>query len=491
MKKSVFAKYLKVFFLIIFISFIILGAIISSITIKNVSLQKDDNARKLCIELTNYLEPEIKRYYPASTSLKQYTASNYSNLNTMINVIADTADVDFVLMIVDLDGNVLVSSKNYYDGKISDEDLINMLNADEKKFFYERKLFSDMDVTYKIFSEPLNYNNETVGLVLSCYDMNSMSQLSFEIIKAIILTSLWVIIAGFIIVYILSEKITKPLKEMSKATKKLAMGNFNSQIEVKGDDEISELTEAFNKMAKSLAETDQMKSNFIASVSHDLRTPMTTISGFIDGILSGAIPKEQEEYYLNIIKQEIKRLSRLVTDLLEISKLEAGSRTFEYSIFDICEMMRIIVITFENVIDNKKLNVEFNTTSENIMVNSDRDCIYRILYNICDNAIKFSKEEGLLRINIKEIGNKVTISVYNEGIGIQKDELDHIFERFYKSDKSRGMDKSGTGLGLYIAKTMLDNLDGDISVESEYEKYCEFTVKLNIHNTEENNNDKN
>ena len=205
---------------------------------------------------------------------------------------------------------------------------------------------------------------------------------------------------------------------------------------------------------------------------------MTAISGFIDGILDGAIPPEKQNYYLGIVAQEVRRLSRLVSQLLDISRMEAGNRKFEKTSFDICEMARIILLSFEAKIEEKKLDVEFNASSDRLFVMSDKDAINQVLYNLCDNAVKFSREGGKYIINIDERGQKVFVSVYNEGEGISEDDLPHVFDRFYKSDKSRGLDKTGVGLGLYIVKTIMDNLGENISVESVRGEYCRFEMSL-------------
>jgi len=232
-------------------------------------------------------------------------------------------------------------------------------------------------------------------------------------------------------------------------------------------------------MAESLENLETMRNTFVANVSHDLRTPMTTITGFIDGILAGAIPPDKHEYYLGIISTEVKRLSRLVASLLDISRMQAGDRKFTLAPFDICEMARQIIISFEQKIDQKRLEIEFECDQDNITVNADRDAIYQILYNICDNAVKFSIEGGVLRITLihyKE--KKILVSVYNEGQGIPPEDLPFVFERFYKSDKSRGLDKSGVGLGLFISKTIINAHHQEMWVKSKYGKNCEFCFTL-------------
>ncbi len=251
------------------------------------------------------------------------------------------------------------------------------------------------------------------------------------------------------------------------------------RVPVKGRDEVAELAVAFNNMAESLNNYDTMRNTFMSNVSHDLRTPMTSISGFIDGILDGVIPPEKHEYYLGLVSAEVKRLSRLVSTLLDISRIQAGERKFTMTGFDICEMGRQILISFEQKIDEKHLDVSFLCDEEKLLVTADRDAIYQILYNLCDNAVKFSAEGGALRIEIRRQKNrKVLISVYNEGQGISPADIPYVFDRFYKSDKSRGLNKSGVGLGLFIAKTIVEAHREKIWVESEYGKDCCFNFTL-------------
>ena len=216
----------------------------------------------------------------------------------------------------------------------------------------------------------------------------------------------------------------------------------------------------------------------MASVSHDLRTPMTTISGFIDGILSGAIPDDQHDYYLGVISGEVHRLSRLVSQLLDISRLESGDRKFNFVDFDVAEVSRLILLSFEQKIDQKKLDVEFNSDEDYMFVNADKDAIYQIIYNLCHNAIKFSNEGGKFAINITRIsGKKIKVSIFDEGQIIAPDDAKHVFDRFYKTDKSRGLDKSGVGLGLYICKTIID-AHGEGIHHEPHENGCEFWFTL-------------
>ena len=260
---------------------------------------------------------------------------------------------------------------------------------------------------------------------------------------------------------------------MSRAAREYAAGKFDVRVPVKGNDEISDLAIAFNNMADALSGVETQRSSFLANVAHDLRTPMTTIAGFIDGILAGAIPQEKQAYYLELIASEVRRLSRLVSSLLDITRIQAGERKFTSVAFDICEMARQILISFEKSIDEKKLNVEFLTDEDSMMAYADRDAIYQVLYNICHNAVKFSRVGGLLCISIKEKNKKIFVSVKNEGDGIP-----YVFDRFYKSDKSRGLDKTGVGLGLYIVKAIINAHKEEIWVDSVEGENCTFSFTL-------------
>jgi signal transduction histidine kinase len=309
-----------------------------------------------------------------------------------------------------------------------------------------------------------------------------ISVFSREIIVASITVALCVFLAALITIYVISRRTTQPLSEIVTAAKNYAKGRFDYKIEVVGNDEVAELAAAINDMSVSLKHLDELRNSFLGNVSHDLRTPMTTIAGFVEGILDGTIPPEKHEKYLTIISQEVRRLSRLVNTLLEVSRLESGA-DLKPTDFNLSETARTVLISLESKISKKNIDIEFDTGDEDIFVNADSDSIHRVIFNLLDNAVKFTPEWGKISINISYISDgrkkrKAQLSVYNSGDGIAKEELAHIFDRFYKSDSSRGLDKSGTGLGLYIAKTTLLNHGEDISVDSVSGKYTEFKFTL-------------
>jgi signal transduction histidine kinase len=266
---------------------------------------------------------------------------------------------------------------------------------------------------------------------------------------------------------------------MTGASKKFAKGDFSARVTVYGNDEVAELGKSFNNMAESLDSLEKMRNSFLANVSHDLRTPMTTIAGFIDGITSGAIPPEKHDYYLGVISAEVHRLSRLVTQLLDISRLESGERKFNFAPCDIAELSRIILISFEQRIEQKRLDVEFDSEDDEMLAVADKDSIHQVIYNLCHNAIKFSNEGGRFKISLSRIADgKIRISVFDEGETISEEDSKMVFDRFYKTDKSRGLDKNGVGLGLYICKTIIDAHGETIGVESYEGVGTEFYFTL-------------
>ncbi len=323
-----------------------------------------------------------------------------------------------------------------------------------------------------------------IGYVVVTSTAETQGNMMNATFRSMVVAALWIMLAALIAIYFITERVISPLREMSRAAKRMAVGRFDVRVPVHGRDEVAELAVAFNQMSQALENLERMRNSFVANVSHDLRTPMTTISGFIDGILDGVIPPDQQSHYLRVVSTEVRRLSRLVTALLDVSRLQAGDRKFDMKPFDVCEMGRQILISFEQKIEDKSLDVEFLCEEERMFVLADSDAIHQILYNICDNAIKFSCEGGKLRMEFAWSGGestrhrKAVVKVFNEGQGIPEEDLPFVFERFYKSDKSRGLDKSGVGLGMFIAKTIIEAHGETISVASDYGHTCEFTFTL-------------
>ena len=477
MFKSVFTKYVTAFMIMIGISFSLLAIILSQMVSGYAQDSKSRVIERTSETLTDFI---TSQYREAGGDFNQFIYFDRDSVEPFISALANFNE-DISVILTDANGAVLLTADSGASGFVGSNVSADVMS--EVSFGGETTFSGDLGGVLSskqmIHVSPITDGDGSfMGAVFVCTPSNATDQLIVSMIKTIIMASLWVMLAALISVYMISDKIITPLKEMSRAAKSFASGKFDVRVPVRGRDKVAELATGFNSMAASLANLEDMRRTFLANVSHDLRTPMTTISGFIDGILDGAIPPEKHEYYLGIIRTEIRRLSRLVISLLDITRIQAGERKFNKTAFDICEMARLILISFEQKLEEKKLDVEFECAKDKMIVYADRDAIYQILYNICDNAVKFSREGGKYKISILAKERKVYVSVFNEGIGIPENELPFVFERFYKSDKSRGLDKTGVGLGLYIAKTIIAAHDEEIWVKSVYGQNCEFVFTL-------------
>lgn len=337
-----------------------------------------------------------------------------------------------------------------------------------------------------VVAAPVVVNDEAVAVVFATQPVvDGLTPYVAAIFKMFFIAALFALALTFVLVYLVSYRLTKPLREMSAAAKQYATGDFSKRISIKrskfrisGHDEIDELVQAFNTMAQALATLEMSRRSFVANVSHELKTPMTTIGGFIDGILDGTIEKEKETQYLKVVSDEVKRLSRLVTGMLNMSKIEAGELDLKPQRFDISEMIFRTMLGFEQLIDNKHIEVRGLDTLENNLVTADKDMINQVVYNLIDNAVKFTPEGGYIEVSSKSDIEKVIIKIRNSGKGIPSEELDKVFERFYKIDKSRSYDVKGAGMGLYIVKTIIELHGGQIVARSEPGEYAEFIFQL-------------
>lgn len=279
-----------------------------------------------------------------------------------------------------------------------------------------------------------------------------------------------------------SKRMARPLDEIAAASRKFARGDFSVRVKQQEDptDEMGALIDSFNKMADSLQNAENRRSEFIANVSHELRTPMTTIAGFADGILDGTIPKDQETKYLTSIRDETRRLSRLVRDMLDASQTRArAADPSKRTVFDLTELVLQTLLSFEARATQKNLDVDPQLPENHIMVIADKDAITRVIYNLLDNAVKFAAPGSCLTLRLYRDAQKAYVSIKDIGETIPPDDLPFIFDRFHKSDRSRSLDKDGVGLGLYLVKSIINSHDEDIAVKSE-DGATEFVFTLKL-----------
>lgn len=333
---------------------------------------------------------------------------------------------------------------------------------------------------------PMKYQGTIIGGMFFNTGIPDLRRTTKDLFFTFFTASFFSIIVAFVLVYIQSKRISKPIREINLAAQAIASGNYNKHVAVTSSDEIGQLASSFNFMADSINKLDKQQSGFVSDVSHELRTPMTSITGFVSGILDGTIPEEKHEYYLNIVLDESRRLTKLINDLLEMSKMSSNEYHLSISEFDINEMIRILIIGSESKISEKNLDLNVDFSQDVLKVLADKDAIQRVLINLFDNAIKFSYPNTTIGINTWVENGRARICIGNFGEGIQGTDLSKIFNRFYKVDKSRTDNKSGAGLGLSFVKNILTLHKQSVWVESvdtkegSNAKYTKFTFTLEL-----------
>ena len=303
-----------------------------------------------------------------------------------------------------------------------------------------------------------------------------------EFVRMFIRAALLGVLVAFIVSLITSYRLVSPLKKMTAVTKQYAQGDFSERISANDTyNELAEFTDSFNSMAESLERTEESRSAFVSNTSHELKTPMTIISGFIDGILDGTIPAEDEEKYLRIVSEETKRLSSLVVAMLNISKIEAGKLELSLTNVDLQRLICSVMLGFEQSVDQKRLEIRGLDTLSPVKVNADETLLHQVFFNLVDNAVKFTPEGGEIMLSLTRDQQNAVFSIRNSGRGIPESDRELIFDRFYKVDKSRGLDSKSFGIGLFIVKSILDLHHGTINVSSDGTTYTTFTVSLPLY----------
>ena len=329
-----------------------------------------------------------------------------------------------------------------------------------------------------IYAEPrylagqtlLASDGEQIGYVLVSAPMAQTKNFMLRSSTLFFYVAIAVLIVSMLAASFLSRMQVRPLGQMADAARRFGRGELGVRVEEspKNTSEINDLARAFNTMVDSLESSERRRQEFVANVSHELKTPMTTIGGYIDGMLDGTIPPEKQQHYMQIVSGEVRRLSRLVRNMLDISRLQAmGVEESRMTRFDLGELMSDVIITFEQKINGKGLNVDVELPDRPVWVKAERDGITQVVYNLLDNAIKFCPQGGKLGLFLALEGGKAKVTVQNSGPTIDPNELPLLFDRFHKADKSRSADREGWGLGLYIAKTIVGAYGGDIWATSE------------------------
>ncbi len=465
MAKSLFARMLVVYLLIILVAFALLGGIFFE-TLKNQYLNTQMDAM---IGNAQIINDWCEQYY--------YGKLSYDGFQKLLHNKA-AADHTVIWLLNPL-------GRFYFDPEgIGDTDeaqiqtlgyIADTMNGTIVKRTNFNSVLKDSVMTVAI---PLKIGDEINGAIVVHKAVKDVNVGINAIYRQVFIPLLISVVVAAMLVSILSRYIVRPIRDISYAAGELSRGNFDWRVKPKTRDEIGELAESFNKMAEELKLQDGLRNTFIANVSHELRTPLASVQGFIQGMLDRAIEEEDRDKYLQIVLGETKRMNTLITDLLNLAKIESGKFPIEYSEFDINELLRRSILLFEQRIEEGQLEVNIQLGESKLFVWADQDRISQVITNLIDNAVKFTPPGGELKIWTQMAENKVYVSIADTGEGIPVEDQPYVFERFYKVDKSHSQSKAGTGIGLSIVKRIISQHGENITLQSVPGKGTTFTFSL-------------
>lgn len=468
--KSVLAKMIAIFLLMAFLLVGVLGyTIFRAVRQESLNLRYEQLSTRINLVWTLAKE-------------NSYLLSDDEFDELFLNLAQESHGVIFIAnrsgrIINEFDG--IASGVSYLPNKYLDPALIDRLNV---KSYY---LVSDYyNKTYSMYMSTAvkalrNSSGVAEYYVVIHFANNGIDSSFARTINRFWIPCIAVIGLCVVMIILLNYSITTPLVEMNSIVYEIKRGNYSKRALVTSKDEVGQLAESFNAMAEELEKTDTMSKDFVANISHELRTPLTSINGFIQGILDGTIPQDQHRKYLEIVLNESQRLTKLTREMLDLSRIESGKYSINKTVFDINELLRRVLITLENKIDAKKLDINIEFEQERTFVLADSGCIEQVCVNLIDNAIKFTDEGKNISITTKVEDGSVRISIADSGKGISKEDMKHIWDRFYTENKSRS-GNIGMGLGLPIVKRLLAEHGRDIIVESELGVGTRFTFELEI-----------
>ena len=404
-----------------------------------------------------------------------------SHIKDDIKLISETSQS--IIILADSEGNIVTSTNQYaenfagrpmpqaaiYAAKLTTVpvNVTDIFTANHSTKYYA--------VGKAVFDENMNVE----GYIFACSSGKHITLFTNALLSMFLLASSIMVLVSSIVALVVTSHMTTPLRKIADAAKRFSQGDLSVRVKVEGADEVAHLAATFNTMAEFADKNETSRSSFVANIAHELRTPMTSIKGFVDGIIDGTIPAERQDTYLKIVSSEVGRLARLTNSMLDMSKLESGEFVMNVSRYNIWDTISDVAFAFEDRIENADIQVKgFEPTR--MIVSADKDIIHQVVYNIVDNALKFTPHGGFIGFNVTEdkLTGFITVKIRNSGEGIAPEALPYIFDRFYKTDTSRSVHIKGAGIGMYIAKTLVQRSGGDIRVESEVGEYTEFIFTL-------------
>ena len=404
-------------------------------------------------------------------------------LNTKLEIIGESAEA--YLFFTDRQGNVLIASD---PDKLTTTtvplDICQRANAVADPDAEHYHAFSDLggaltEKSYISVVQTIDDQSLFSGWLFLCSSGAQFTDFKQQFWSNFLMSACVMLLCASVLTRLLMRQLTDPLQKVTDAAQRFGGGDLSVRVEgVEGDGEVADLARTFNRMADNIQMNDNSRGQFMGNIAHELRTPMTTIKGFVDGILDGTIPPEMQNHYLQLVSEETGRLARLIQNMLDLSKLESGEYQVNARMFNIWETLTGVALAAEQRINDGMIELEGLTMDEKVLVYADPDLIHQVAYNLLDNAIKFTPAGGTIRFSVEKLGPEAEISIWNSGQGISPEALPYVFERFYKEDRSRGLHARGSGLGLNICKVLVNLAGGQIRVESQQGEWCRFVFTL-------------
>lgn len=465
MKKTLYLKFILAYFIFGVFSFIIVSVFVPNMTKEHLVREK---AEALYSEATLISNTYATGLYTSETDLE--------TVKTQLDFLA--VYLDSTIRIINPSGRLVLDT----NVPLNVEEVVMIENFDPTatagSYYMVNDFFSSFDSEMLSVFAPITSSYMVKGYVVIHCDMNDIQASCNSMLNISYITMVILLLLSLIILIFFTEMVYIPLRKITYATEQYAAGNMHYEFQVESDDEIGYLAVCLNYMASQIASAEDDQKKFVANVSHDFRSPLTSIRGYLEAMIDGTIPPEQHEKYLGIVLNETERLTNLTNSLLTLNNLNTKGMMLNRTDFNINQIIRNTAASFEGTCRKKTIAIELVLTGDEMYVNADKDRIQQVLYNLIDNAIKFSHHDSVIRVETSLKKNKLFVSVKDTGIGIPKEDLKLIWDRFYKSDLSRGKDKKGTGLGLSIVKEIINCHNEHINVISTEGVGSEFIFSL-------------
>ena len=467
MRKTLYLKFVLAYFIFGVFSFAIVTTFVPSLTKEHLIREKAEN---IYAEATLIANTYAAGLYTSETDLE--TVKSHLDFLSVY--------LDSTIRIINPSGRLVLESNT----PINVEEEVIIQGFDPTSTGNSYYMVNDFFVSFSsdtlsVFA-PITSSYMVKGYVVIHYSIEKIQQSCNSLLNISYITLVILFLLSLIILIFFTEIVYVPLRKITYATEQYASGNMHYEFQVESDDEIGYLAACLNYMASEIAGAEDDQKKFVANVSHDFRSPLTSIRGYLEAMLDGTIPREMHEKYIQIVLNETERLTKLTNSLLTLNNLNTKGMLLDRTDFNINETIRRTAASFEGICRKKTIAIELILTGDEMHVNADVDKIQQVLYNLIDNAIKFSHNDSVIRVETSLKKNKLFVSVKDTGIGIPKNDLKMIWDRFYKSDLSRGKDKKGTGLGLSIVKEIINCHGENINVISTEGVGSEFIFSLSL-----------